>query len=78
MTAVTKLVALGPLAGVENMRICRFLRALSNVFLSLRSLRERPRVENMLFFACFEQCFPILEATPGTSQSREYVVFCML
>ena len=55
-----------------------FLYALSNVFLSLRSLRGRPGEHNVLIFACFEQCFPIFEVTPRTAGSAECIDFYML
>jgi len=65
----------------EDCRECRmywFLHTLSNVFLSLRSLRGLSGVQNVLIFTCFEQCLPISEVTPRTAESAECIDFCIL
>ena len=54
------------------------LNALSNTFLSFRSLRGLPGVQNILIFTCLEQCFPIFLVTPRTARSTEYIDFYVL
>ena len=65
----------------EDCRECRmywFLHALNNVYLSLRSLRGLPRVQNAMIFAYFEQCFPTFEVTLKTTGSAECIDFYVL
>ena len=69
---------LGHLEDCQESRMYWFLDALSNVFLSLRSLRGLPGEPNVLIFTCFQQCFLSSRSLRRLAGSAECIDFYMI